>query len=262
MSDDEASLNSVGGANEESTDLEDVPEVTERQKKVKQGTLVATGTAVANIPLSFAGGGPIGAAVAGMGGGATIATSPLCNNNETEIKDIESFKAVLEKMTYEMDRMMAENKKLREQIKKLEESTGKMEGHQNALDAITNQQTQSIDEFEKQVERQKELLKELQEDSRSGLLQTLLSIIVAADADGDFTISESEVEPLIQDIEDSGILGVHHDRFKKKVHETGGDFQAVLDMCASIMQNTGGGEELPEDEQIFFIIEDKKEEKK
>jgi len=262
MSDDEASLNSVGGANEESTDLEDIPEVTERQKKVKQGTLVASGTAMAHIPLCFVGSGPIGGAVAAMGGGTTIATSPICNNNETEIKDIESFKAVLEKMTYEMDRMMAENKKLREQIKKLQESTGKMEGHQNALDAITSQQTQSIDEFEKQVERQKELLKELQEDARSGLLQTLLSIIVAADEDGDFTISESEVEPLIQSIEDSGILGVHHDRFKKKVHETGGDFQAVLDMCASIMQNNGGGEELPEDEQIFFIIEDKKEEKK
>merc|ERR1712226_347267 len=170
---------------------------------------------------------------------------------------------VKERMEREINRMREANKELRAKVEKLKGSVEGMEDTQNTLDTITKQQTSSIADFEEQVERQKALLEELKEDARSGMLQNLLTVIVAGDKDGYFKIDEEEIDGIIEAIEASGDLGVNAELFRKKVIETKGEIQAVLDMCASIMKEGDGSEEIPEEAKIFFIkTEDDKKKKK
>jgi len=96
---------------------------------------------------------------------------------------------------------------------------------QNALDSITKQQTQNIDEFEEQVEMAKEVLAELKADAKSGIIQTLLTVIVASDVDGDFTIDPEEVDTLINNIEGTGQLGINEGLLRSKIEQSGGDIQ-------------------------------------
>lgn len=167
---------------------------------------------------------PLAVLPAAVGAG-NIGMAPIAHSNENQITDIASMEETFEEMKKSMDRYGDENKRLKGVIDSLKESVGGMEQSQNALDTITKQQNQSIDEFEEQVEHQKKLLAELKEDAKSGVLQTLLTVIVAADSDGDFTIDPEEIDPLIEKIEGTGQLGVNHELFQKKVIQTGGKFQ-------------------------------------
>ena len=235
--DDNSIDNRETNKNSNNNELGEIPEETKKEKAVKWSTRGSAVIALINAPLALVTGGVAHAVIPLSAGGGSIAMAPIADNNENELTDITSMAEVHEKMREEMDRMEQENKRLRATIEKLEGTVGSMEDTQNTLDTITKQQNQSIEDFEKQVEQQKALLREMQEDPRSGMLQILLTIIIASDTDGDFKIDEDEIEPLIANIEGSGGLGVNADLFRKKVIETNGDIQAVLDMCSSIIKD-------------------------
>ena len=239
--------------------LEAVEEETKREKVVKYSTGASALVNVINLPVAFASGGAgIAMAIPAAACGGTVTMVPIAKDNEEQITDILAVMEVSQKMMEEINRMKEENKKLRATIEKLEATVGSMEDTQDTHDAITKQQTQSIDDFEKQVQKQKELLREMQEDARSGMLQMLLTFIVANDVDGDFKIDPEEVDPLVDSIEGSKSLGVNRELFRKKVEENNGEIQAVLDMCADIMQppedDEGEDKGLKED-QVFWILE-------
>ena len=242
MDDDDSSTSSSSQQHKKSSkngELGEIPEETKREATVKWSTRGSAAVSVINVPVALASGGVTTAVLPLAAAGGSIAMAPIADSNENELTDIKSMAEVHEKMRAEMDRMREENKRLRATIEKLEATVGSMEDTQDTLDAITKQQTLSIDEFEQQVEQQKALLREMQEDARAGMLQMLLTIIIASDADGDFKIDEEEIDPLIANIEGSGGLGVNAELFRKKVIETNGEIQAVLDMCSSILKDKG-----------------------
>mmetsp|Transcript_16126 Transcript_16126/g.23744 ORF Transcript_16126/g.23744 Transcript_16126/m.23744 type:complete len:269 (-) Transcript_16126:137-943(-) len=248
-----------------SDELEDTPEETQRVKAVKFWTRTTMGLGLVNAGVTVAAAGGMSVALAVPVGSTvgTCAMGPVANSNEQELSDVAAMQEVKERMEREINRMREANKELRAKVEKLKGSVEGMEDTQNTLDTITKQQTSSIADFEEQVERQKALLAELQEDARSGMLQNLLTVIIAGDQDGDFKIDEEEIDGIIEGIEASGDLGVNAELFRKKVIETNGEIQAVLDMCAMIMKEGDGVEEIPEDEKIFFVkTEDDKKKKK
>lgn len=221
--------------------LEDVPEVTAKEKMVKYSTRSAAALQLPNMALSFVALGLPMAAVPAVAGAGACYMAPLADANENEITDIKSLEESQEKLTQAIAEYEEQNERLTKEIVKLEKITEGMEQTQNALDTITKQQTQSIDDFEEQVEEQKELLRELEEDSKSGLLQNILTVIVNCDDDGDFKIDPEEIDPLIQGFQDLG-LRVNKPKFTELILSKDGDFQAILDLCKTIMKDDGAGD--------------------
>lgn len=249
-----------------SSELEETPEETQRVKAVKFWTRSTMGVAAANCLFVVSGGmSPMAVLPVGSTAGSFV-VGPVASTNEQELSDVAAMEEVRERMQMEINRMRESNKELRGKVEKLKGSVEGMEDTQNTLDTITKQQTASIDDFEEQVERQKALLAELQEDSRSGMLQNLLTVIVAGDKDGDFKIDPEEVDGIIEGIEATGNLGVNEELFRKKVHDTNGEIQAVLDMCSSIMCEGGGDDDeeggIPEEDKIFFLRDEEEDKKK
>lgn len=86
------------------------------------------------------------------------------------------------------------------------------------------------------------------------MLQNLLSVIIASDEDGDFTIDPDEVDAMIRNIKAAGDFGVNAKLFRETVEKTGGKIQSVMDMCKSVLRDDG---DKSDKEQIFYLLEDK-----
>jgi len=237
--------------------LEEVPEESQREKNVKHVARLPIPIGVLNTFVSI--GKPVHITILSALSTTGVALlAPTSRDNERDLKEIIATLEDCDVAKGRIKKFKKENKALRAQLRKLKAAVRNMENTQETLDTITKQQTQSIDDFEKQVQKQKELLREMQEDARSGMLQMLLTFIVANDVDGDFKIDPEEVDPLVDSIEGSKSLGVNRELFRTKVEENNGEIQAVLDMCADIMQppedDEGEDRGLRED-QVFWIIE-------
>jgi len=189
------------------------------------------------------------AAIPAIATGGNVVTGKIASTAASAQADINLLNEINNELKKENDKFRAQNEQLRAEAERLNQIVEEMEDTRNALDAITKNQGQTIEEFEEQVEELKEHLMELMEDSKSNLLQNLLTIIIASDKDGDFSIDPEEVDDMIINIEKAGDFGVNKKLFRETVEQTGGDIQAILNMCKSILH----GDDNSIEEQIFYV---------
>lgn len=112
--------------------------------------------------------------------------------------DIAALKETHEAIQAEVNRLSQENERLTKSIGELTESVDRLEDVSMALDAITQVQGQSIGDFEKQVQENRNILKNMKTNLKSSVLQNLLSVIMSSDADKDMVVDDEEVEILIR----------------------------------------------------------------
>lgn len=124
------------------------------------------------------------------------ALSPYAAVQQRKITDIDALQITTEKMKEEVAQLEAENTKLESSVKQLESSVSGLKATKQKLDTLQATQGQSIDELERQLAESRKIL-EMQKQSLSGdILSNIMTVVLAADDDGDMLLSDEEIDKL------------------------------------------------------------------
>jgi len=156
------------------------------------------------------------------------------------------LKETHEAIQAEVNRLHQENERLSKNIGELSGSVERLEDVSLALDTITQTQGQSIGDFEKQVEENRNILKNMKTNLKSSVLQNLLSVIMSSDADKDMVVDHEEVEVLITRIQNIGGVEVHDDRFRAAF--AGRSVSSLMTVIQNLLRD-----DIPPEERIFEI---------
>ena len=130
---------------------------------------------------------------------------------------------------------------LRKSTAQMSDSAAKIKELEESLDSITKTQGQSIEKLEGQVKDNEKIVKEMRRNMKTIVLQSLLTIIISNDTNGDFHIDSEEVDPLCDALRTTieAMSGVTF--FEQRFRETVGDGLGIKDMMLVIknLENPG-----------------------
>jgi len=132
--------------------LKPIAETTALEKLMLVIAALAVGTSIGAIIVTQA------ATTVVVAGVLSSITGPYMYMQQTQITDIKALKETQERAREEIDRLELQNDRLKQSVEELSETVGKLEDVEQALDAITEVQGQSVDTFTKQVEENKQIL--------------------------------------------------------------------------------------------------------
>lgn len=181
-----------------------------------------------------------------VGGILSAIVGPYAYWQQTRLTDITALQETHKEVQAEVENLNQENQKLAKNVTELTKSVHHLEDVQSALKIITSSQGQTLETFQKQVEDNRKILKQMQINLKAAILQNLLSVILRADTDGDVIISDHEVEDLLLRIQNIVGVSVRESRFRQAIK--GHTVQAVMEMVRNLLQ-----ENIAEDERIFVI---------
>ncbi len=147
-----------------------------------------------------------------------------------------------------MNRLGKENIRLRATVDDLSLTVDRLEDVEQALDAITQMQGQSIEAFEEQVNDNRNILSKMQSNLKANVLQNLLQVVIRSDNDDNMTIEEHEVSGLINRIKGINGVEVNESLFRDAITKSGGSLQCVMDIIRNLMDD-----DIPKENEIFII---------
>lgn len=159
---------------------------------------------------------------------------------QTRLTDIIALKETAEAVTREVDRLDGENVRLNQTVGKLSSTMDGLEDVEGALDVITQTQGASIETFRGQVEEHREILETLKKQLRASVMGNLLQVVISSDADGNNSIEEDEIGPLVERILKINGVEVMESKFRDMVISSGGSLSSVIDIIRNL--TTGDGE--------------------
>lgn len=135
----------------------------------------------------------------------------------------------------------------------------RLEDVEQAYNAITNSQSQSIEAFEEQVKDNKLVLGKMQSGLKSNILQNILKAIARSDTDGSLTLDENEINDLVNHLKSNAdaykFVEFNEERFRYYMSAPGGSIQSIMDIIRNLIhdKNDSDGHGVREEEAIFII---------
>jgi len=136
---------------------------------------------------------------------------------QRRLTDIITMKETHEAMKQEVDILATQNKRLQLNVETLSTSINHLKDSEVALHAITETQTQTLSEFLKQVDKNRENLMSMERSVKYETSQNILDVIMNSDISADGTIDGEELELLIQRLYNINGLQFDEDRFRTLV---------------------------------------------
>lgn len=223
--------------------LKPVPETTivERLFMIIAG--IAVGTSLAAMIAS------LGNLVVVIAGFLSILMAPYAYYQQTQLTDIRTLQETSEKVEQEVNRLKSENDRLSGNIDELGDTINDLKDVENALQVITAQQGQSIDDFKKQVDENREILAKMKKSTKGRIIQNLIDIIYRGDADADNLISKEEADKVIDGLKRLGDVVVKEDKLRAVIE--GKSVEAVIEVTQNLMDDS-----IPQEDRIFDITDD------
>ena len=223
--------------------LKPVPETTivERLFMIIAG--IAVGTSLAAMIAS------LGNLVVVIAGFLSILMAPYAYYQQTQLTDIRTLQETSEKVEQEVNRLKSENDRLSGNIDELGDTINDLKDVENALQVITAQQGQSIDDFKKQVDENREILSKMKKSTKGRIIQNLIDIIYRGDADADNLISTEEADKVIDGLKRLGDVVVKEDKLRAVIE--GKSVEAVIEVTQNLMDDS-----IPQEDRIFDITDD------
>lgn len=170
---------------------------------------------------------------------------------QNKLTQVVALKETNARLRGEVDQLKAENVKLSTHVSSLESSVTHLQELSHTLDVVRAMEGQSLDELEKQVAESEQILDKMQDNLRGAIVQTLISMVLAIDHDGDMCLSDAEIDSLILKVEE---MSADHFDFKdqllrQKLIENGRSLNAVMDIIKDLMDDDAK----PEDSIFAFI---------
>jgi len=202
--------------------------------------VLAIGAAAATMALE-------GSTFVYVAGGLSVIVAMLSFAQQKKLQAVKNMRETQEATAREVRRLTAENKKLEEGIEELTERVKGLEEIDEALTAITDEQTGSVERLKEQVEENKEILSKMRSNLKATLLQNIISVVLRTD-DGNFDVDKKEMEELIVRIQDINGVTINAHRFKKKVGKN-----TDLNSVVEVIKESLTGDNLSEKDRIFTI---------
>lgn len=184
-------------------------------------------------------------------GGMFSLMAPYSWQLQRSLTEVVALQETHEAMKREVDYLANENRLLKEQSADLGATVERLNDVEGALDVITQKQGQGVAAFAQQVADGKKLLSKMKTNLKGNVLQSLLSIVMSSDEDGDFNIDPEETDAMIERLHQINGVTLREDLFRKALIKSGGSLDAVLDMVRDIVK----AENVPPEKQIFLIGE-------
>jgi len=175
--------------------------------------------------------------------------SPLAALQQTKLTQCEALRQTNQRIESEVAILGAENERLKGQVGQLEASVEHLKELQTTLNTVQVLEGDSIDELEKQVEESEKILNAMQDNLSGDVIQTLISVIMAINTDGDNEMSDSEIDMLMEKVEHLHGVDVNEEKLRTKLIENGRSISAVMSVIKNLLDN-----DLPPEENIFNFI--------
>jgi hypothetical protein len=124
---------------------------------------------------------------------------------QRKITETVALAEINEIMDTELTTLTNENKRLQDQVQAMSTSITKLQTLQSTFDQISKLQEMSIDEIEQQVNESKLIVTNMEQTFQTGLLQNLITILLAVDKNNhdkeSGILSDAEINDLIHQLE-------------------------------------------------------------
>ena len=222
---------------EEARILKPIPDTTPMERVAGAIAAIAVGTSLAAIIVEHS----VLVIVAGV---LSSFVGPYAYFQQTQLTEIKALKETQMAVQNEVNRLKNENNRLEVNIGQMGESVDRLEDVKTALDTITATQGQTIDEFEDQVENNRNNLRMIQMNLKNVVVQNLISILERIDTDGDSQVETHEVEEALDQLKKLEGVKVDAQKFRKAF--SGMAVKSLLDVVGNITRD-----DLPAEERIF-----------
>lgn len=225
-----------------SVDLEDVPESTWTERFFYLVAVVAAGLSIGSMIQSKAEKIVI---IAGVIGGFVV--SAYMVYQARSLTEIVAMKKTYEATKEQVEIFQKENSRLADNVVELDNSVERLEDMQTTLDVITQTQGQNVEEFEKQIEVNKEILFGMKKSLYANVRQILLQVIYSSDVDGDVSIGIDEIDDLIERINLCNGVKLKEEKFRDAITKADGHLKSILNLVKRMVDNE-------EEENDIFVL--------
>ena len=124
---------------------------------------------------------------------------------------------------------------------------------EETLSTIEAMQGSNVKELENQLEESKQILATMSVNAKSELLQNLITVMMAADSNGDMLLSDVEIDELIQQLESIGKVQLKEARIREIIIREGRSLAGIMELARYVLLD----ENIPPEKNIFSLIEKK-----
>jgi hypothetical protein len=142
-------------------------------------------------------------------------------------------------MEEEIQFMSNENDRLQEQLRAIQESVSKLHSLEETLDSIQALQGASVSKLVEQVAESREILARMQQNKQAVVLQNLMTLLLATDADADMTLSDQEINDLIHNLEGLHGVQLQEDLIRQVILDQGRSISAVMAVAKEALAGSG-----------------------
>jgi hypothetical protein len=120
---------------------------------------------------------------------------------------------------------------------------------EDTLETLQSVQGVSMLELEGQLRESQEIWNTLDRDLQSEIVRALIGVILGADTDQDFLLSDAEIDDIIHKMEAIHGVQLKEDLLKSIVIEQGRSIKSIMALARNLMQENDPGK------NIFSFIE-------
>lgn len=152
-------------------------------------------------------------------------------------------------MEEEIEFLSNENDRLQVQLRSIQESVSKLQTLEDTLETVQALRGESITKLEDQVAESKVILSRMDENKQAVVLQNLMTLLLATDADADMIMSDQEINDLIHNLE--GLHGVQlkEGLIRQVILENGRSISAIMEVAREALKGSGMFSYVDEPEQ-------------
>lgn len=122
---------------------------------------------------------------------------------------------------------------------------------EETLATIEQMQGSNVKELENQLEESKQILSGMGLNVKTELLQNLITVMMAADTDGDMLLSDTEIDELIQQLESIANVQLKEDRIREIIIREGRSLSGIMELARCVLMD----ESIPPEKHVFSLIE-------
>lgn len=185
-----------------------------------------------------------------VGGVCASAITPYAWYQQTQLVEVGGLMETKKALEEEINTLAANNKRLKKNIEELKKTTEGLGNCEDALDELTKTSGSSIDQFEEQVEESRRILIRMKQNLKATVLNTLYTLITAADKNHDNMLDDEEVDQMIQRLQKIEGIKMQEAQFRKRIVEEGRSPKDIMQVFRDILK-----EEVPDGEEPIFCFE-------
>jgi len=103
------------------------------------------------------------------------------------------------------------------------------------LDTLKSVEGQSLDELEKQLEESRSILKGMKDDLAGDVMQNIMTVVLAADDNGDMMLSDDEIDQVVKSLESLNGVDINDENARALIIAKGRDIPGLMDVVKTVI---------------------------